>query len=341
MNPNVLLNAWKPDILDPMELYSKGMNMRALVDARKAREMQMQVTQMKLQQEQQEQAERQQAQQNLSKLPENPTLQQTIGLLGYKHGVPVWKGLQEAQEAKGKSVKEQLEAETKRQLLMANYAQRYLSLDDPAKRQEAYEIDTPDMLNLGLISREQSAAKLGNEEELWSLVSRGKGIDYTNEYRAKRTKEREESAKAALEKSKKQIELADYYFGSVTDQPSLDKWVEILPPEMRGVVRKEFNPENMKVNANMLLTAQQRQAAAQQGVANNPDEVIAAINNPQTPREEIPRLTKMLADMVKYRQEVRPVLGGQDTSGIVESVLKNPETYAGCRPIPREPSFRP
>jgi len=197
MNPNVLLNAWKPDFLDPMELYSKGMNMRALVDARKAQQIQRQFAI--------EDQERKRSLLQLLQSNPNATREEILqvdpfgGMALIKEQDAQRKEQRLAQEAQARAEKTEQDILQAKRVWQGKLAVSMLGEKDPTKQEELFKRYTPGMVAVDMLSPEEAAEPF-NPSLLWRIAERGlpTGAQDLRDKIAKAQREEEEETRKRL-----------------------------------------------------------------------------------------------------------------------------------------------
>jgi hypothetical protein len=217
------------------------------------------------------------------------------GISGFKAQNEALKAQRDAAESAAKADKERLEAENRRNLMLANTAEslKYLG-DNPELQQSEYKRAAPYFQKSGWITPEQAAAPL-DMNMVDALIVRGGGAKRLEDVRNDIAKRGEEKAKAARETSLGQIQLAGHYIGTVSDQPSYERWSSMLPLELRGVLDKAYSPEGMERAKSVMLTAQQRAAEERQAQPNAVGDFIRIATDPKSSREDQERADKALA----------------------------------------------
>ena len=333
-------------VRDPGETYQRALTLRSLMDDRRYRQLREQALEQKMAEDAREQQEREAFQAGYAGLGDKPTLGQLLALPGgTRYAIPAFKAGQEALEAERKAEKEGLEVKIKRNPLIRNRVEALMRLPSWADRLDQAKRDTPDFLEAGVIN-EQEAANVVVDDETLERMYTTLGGDLTK-FKGDQAKAAEERAtavraaeKAESEKAeaarKKRLQIAEQFLPTVSDQASYDRWKALMPDEDQAGLPKEYSRTNMGVVSDMFVTEQQRRTAQKKAAIDTPDKVIARINDPDTPPEEIPALKQTLAQMTQYRKDVRPPRAaqgaGEDYDALADTVAANPPLWDNLTP---------
>ncbi len=103
-----------------------------------------------------------------------------------------------------------------------------------------------------------------------------------------------------------------------------------LPERQRARFPKEFTPANRYKALGLGQTAAELAAQAQRAVPDSLEKITIALNDPNTPTEELPRLEQTRKQLIENRIATqRPEAGGVDIPGLIAAVQKDPTVYAG------------
>ena len=331
MDPSVLLKStWRAQWPDPVEDRKKLLTLRDLMDQRRIREQQYQLQQQTMQEHQRKLADDERYRQALTGgIPADLTLDEAVRRYG-PQGFDVYNSIRTSRTAEDTAktatlTRQQKEAELVRKRMQdrADVLYSVQGQGQPAT-DEAVMMDLlkPENQRLGL-------GKIGQETPL-ALTEPQLRAQYSEAYSPTQwqaLKKGEADAKAAdLKQDEEQFKAAYPHLTGANDQDSWTAAIKTLPVRLQPLIPPRFNAANKQKALSMWIPAGE---AARMGSLDSPDKVIQALNQPGLPQDERDRLTAQLNQMVKYRQDVRPVTVQGDVSGLVSSVLKNPATYAG------------
>jgi hypothetical protein len=293
-DPRISLAVESPKFSSPLEDYAKFMSLKDLVDQRRVRDLQVRRLELQEQEDQRKRAEDAQFRQGLSTLPENADAITTLRHLGPR-GLPLAKELDDARTAKLTRQAKEDELNQVRLKVRANYAGTLYRLPEK-ERAAMVEHLTQEQLRANVLHPEAANEPLQlDDNSLLSMYSLGYGPKDTGELVNAAAKAKADREKEAFDRSLKQIELAGHYAGTVSDQPSYERWSSMLPLELRAILDKTYTPESMQRAQNAMLTAQQRTTAQQQAQPNAVGDFIRIATDPKSSREDQERADKALA----------------------------------------------
>lgn len=250
---------------DPMQVYSRYLNLRQLADQRRYREQQYRAQELLARQREQDMAERDQAQRAIATMDPNKRYSYAdyVQHLGFKYGPAGYKAQEEALKAGAEREKEQTDVLVKRLPILANRAEALYRIDDMGQRQALFDNDTKDFLEAGFITPEEAERGMANDPLLERIIRRGKGDEHFIKLQGDLAKQKEERDKAADEADERKWKAANYFAGSVKNQESLERFRDIAPEKMLGAIPEKFDDKTSAQIGNVLLTEKERREAAQ------------------------------------------------------------------------------
>ena len=310
MDPSVLLKqGWKPEFLDPQEMYVRGMNMRALVDARKAQQIQRQFAI--------EDQERKRSLLDLLRTNPNATREDILrtdpiaGMALIKEQDAQLKEQRLAEEAQRR------EQETAQRILGAkrtwqgNLAGSLLKVADPEKRQQLFNQYTPGMRAVDMLTEEEAAEPLGDDSLLWRLVERGLGPSGAQDLRDK-------IAKAARE--------AELHTEAMIEKPY----------ERRKKAAEAQTAEGVATGTQPISPAEERRLRVSERL-DDPDKIALALADPTLPPYKRKQLEAARDAMIQQRVLTAPQ-NMPLSPPVLEQRIKLAEATAGAKPMSAEAS---
>jgi hypothetical protein len=304
MDPSVLLKQRSVRWDDPLDDYAKLQTLRQMMDQRRIREQQYQLQQQAMQEHarkaQYEQEDRTR-QMNLREfLSQNPNATFT-DIAKFDVPTALKYETERNQMQTAQLTRQQKEAELLRKRMQdrADVLYSVQGQGQPAT-DEAVMLDLlkPENQRLGL-------GKIGQETPL-ALTEPQLRAQYSEAYSPTQwqaLKKGETDAQTADLKTDEERFKAVYpLIAGASDQDAWTAAIKTAPIQYQRLFPPRFSTANKQKALSMWVPAGE---AARMGVVNDPKEIIAAINNPETPREDIPRLRQQLKDIGDYQQSIQ------------------------------------
>jgi len=306
-----------------------GITLRDLMDQRRIREQQYQLQQQQMQEHvrkaQYEQQDRDRAETLRSLFAKNPNLTfQDIAAVDPAAAFKFETDRRQMQTAQLAQQTAQRKAQTEQQQQVADVLYGVRNVQGEGRQAAMDQAVMEDLmrpeaqrLGLGQIGQE---TPLAPTEQQWQQKY---AAAYTPEKLQTLLKGETEAKTQDLKQDDERFKAAYPLLAGANDQEAWTAAIRALPIHQQPLIPPRFSTANKQKALAMWVPPGE---AARMGSLDSPDKVIQALNQPGLAQDERDRLTAQLGQMVKYRQDVRPVTI-QDTTGLVATVMQNPKLW--------------
>ena len=329
----LLGNDFKLPQIDVYGPYKQALTLRQLADAREYQRAQRRHMQL---QEQDALEKRQRAEQlrQLFRGGTAPTREQILATdpIGGMALIKEMDALEKEERLKASATTEAQAKKTEQQRkinqAVANIGMQAVQIPDPAEREQYFQQQMAGtLIDAGITPAEQfgSFPVPRNEKEAQ--------FAYANAYDPKALQDylkgEREKTSAALKTSGDQLDIFGRLLGGVRTQADWSAVVQSAPLEIRSLLNPKFSPDELKRAQDMVLTAQQRAQAQQQGQPNTLLEMRRAVTDPATP----PDVKAQLEATIKAEEDFQLQRKAQtDAEALAATVMANPSVWENLTP---------